>query len=159
MLGSFLDFYRATLRRQCEGLSAAQLSQRLEPSTLTLGGLLKHLAVVEDWWFSIVLTGGEASSWHAGVDWDADEDWDFTSASSDSPEQLLRWYDDAVAGSRERVARALEAGTLDQLAALPRRGGAHPSLRWIVVHMIEEYARHAGHADLIRESVDGAVDL
>ncbi len=89
------------------------------------------------------------------MDWDADPDWDWHSAAEDTPEELLALWQDAVDRSRARVAEALADGGLERL---PRRrwpDGRAPSLRWIVVHMIEEYARHNGHADLIRESVDG----
>jgi uncharacterized damage-inducible protein DinB len=159
MLTSFLDFYRVTIRRQCEDLSPAQLAQRLEPSTMTLGGMLKHLAIVEDWWCSMALTGAGEAAWYAGVDWDADADWEWNTASADEPAQLLAWYDEAIVQSQSNVAAALAAGGLDGAAARPRNDGTTWSLRWILVHLIEEYARHAGHADLIRESIDGATDL
>jgi len=159
MLTSFLDFYRVTIRRQCEDLSSAQLAQRLEPSTMTLGGMLKHLAIVEDWWCSMALTGAAEAAWYAGVDWDADADWEWNTASSDTPAELLAWYDDAIVQSKGNIAAALAAGGLDGAAARPRKDGSSWSVRWILVHLIEEYARHAGHADLIRESIDGATDL
>jgi len=158
MLRAFLDYFRATLRRQAEGLTPAQLATRLEPSTLTIGGLIKHLAIVEDWWLLIVLEDNPPALWYRDVDWDADEDWDFNSAAADSPEQLFAWHDEAIARSQANTDAALAAGGLDHLAAKETRRGI-VSLRWILVHLIEEYARHAGHADLIRESVDGAVDL
>jgi len=158
MLRSFLDFYRVTIRRQCEDLAGAQLAQRLEPSAITLGGLLKHLAIVEDWWLSIALCDNPEASWYAGVDWDSDPDWEWHTAAADSPEQLLAWYDDSVELSNANTDAALAAGGLDHLAVKESRRG-HASLRWILVHLIEEYARHAGHADLIRESIDGATDL
>jgi len=158
MLRSFLDFYRATIRRQCEGLTAAQLAQRLEPSTMTLGGLLKHLAMVEDWWLSVALHDNPPDTWHADIDWDEDPDWEWHSAADDAPAQLFAWYDEAVSASEAHTDRALAAGGLDVLAARKTRAG-RVSLRWILVHLIEEYARHAGHADLLRESIDGAVDL
>lgn len=158
-LRGFLAHYRATIRRQTEDLTADQLNQRLEPSTMTLGGMLKHLALVEDWWFSAVLHGnGEAPPWDA-VDWEADEDWDWHSAVEDSPEVLLDLYDAAIEASDRAIEQALAGeGGLDRLAKRSRRNGEHASLRWIMVHMVEEYARHAGHADLIRESIDGATD-
>ena len=158
MLRSFLDFYRVTVRRQCEDLTSSQLAQRLEPSTMTLGGMLKHLAIVEDWWLSIVLFDNEPDTWCADVDWDADPDWEWHSAADDSPQQLLAWYDEAISTSNAHTDRALAEGGLDLLAVRPTRRG-RTSLRWILVHLIEEYARHAGHADLIRESIDGTTDL
>lgn len=158
-LRGFLDLFRDTLRRQCSGIGADGLDQTLPPSTMTLGGMLKHLAFVEQWWFSIVLHGHEPSGIWADVDWEADEDWDWHSAAHDSPDQLRAWLDEAIATSDRLVDEALARGEgLDLRAARERRGSA-PTLRWILVHMVEEYARHCGHADLIRESIDGATDL
>ena len=159
MLRSFLDYYRATLRRQAEGLTAEQLATALAPSTMTLGGMLKHLAYVEHWWFSMVLHGAEEAGVWAAVDWDADEDWDWHSARDDAPEQLLDLHAAEVARADAAIDAALATGDLDQLAPRPRYDGNRTSLRWILVHMVEEYARHAGHADLIRESIDGSTDL
>ena len=159
MLRSFLAYYRATLRRQVEGLTQEQLATPLAPSTMTLGGMLKHLAYVEHWWFSMVLHGAEEASPWAAVDWDADEDWDWHSAKDDTPEQLLDLHAAEVARADASIDAALATGDLDQLAQRPRYDGNRTSLRWILVHMVEEYARHAGHADLLRESIDGSTDL
>ncbi len=151
-LRAWLDFHRDTLRRKCAGLTQAQLSQPLV-GELTLGGLMKHLAGVEDTWFSVVLLGNEdADVWQAG-DWEADPDWDLHSAKDDTPEELRRTFDEAVAAS-DRILDEVD-GDLDRRAVRERHGETH-DLRWIMLHMIEEYARHNGHADLIRESVDGA---
>ncbi len=158
MLLAFLDFHRDTVRRQTEGLGPEQLRATLGPSPLTLGGLLKHLAYVEDHWTRHVLLGEEPAEPWASVDWTADRDWDHHSAADDAPEQLRELFDVAVAASDEGVQRALADGGLDTLAVRPTYG-KHASLRWILLHLVEEYARHCGHADLIRESVDGAVDL
>ncbi len=155
-LTDFLNFHRDTLRLKTDGLDAAQLATRLAPSTMTLGGMVKHLAWVEDWWFSQVLLGKPPAEAWADVDWEADKDWEWTSAAADSPAQLRAILDDAVAASDAILESALPGG-LDQLAVRVGRGGHQPSLRWILVHMIEEYARHNGHADLIRESIDGVV--
>ena len=89
------------------------------------------------------------------VDWNADRNWDWHSAAADTPEQLHELWQDAVARSRVLVTEALAGGGLGQLARRAWPDGRAPSLRWIVCHMIEEYARHNGHADLLRESVDG----
>jgi len=155
---SFLDYLRDTLRRQTEGLDAAQLASRLGASALTLGGLLKHLAFVESYWFGHVLAGAEQTEPWASVDWRADRDWDHHSAADDSPAELRALLDAEVAASDAATRAALADGGLDTLAVRERHG-KRPSLRWILVHMVEEYARHCGHADLIRESVDGVVDL
>ena len=151
----FLEFLRATLAWKCGGLDAAGLSARVGASSMTLGGMLKHLALVEDSWFSRWLHGRDRQPVWEGVDWKADPDWDWHSAAEDSPEQLFALWNDAVARSRSSVAEALSDGGLDRLAQRTWPDGRAPSLRWILVHMIEEYARHNGHADLIRESIDG----
>jgi uncharacterized damage-inducible protein DinB len=151
----FLEFQRATLAWKCKGLDAGGLAATVGASSMTLGGMVKHLALVEDWWFSQWLLGrGPQPPWDT-VDWDADPDWDWHSAAGDSPEQILTLWQDAVSRSRSAVAEALGDGGPGQLARRTWPDGRAPSLRWIVCHMIEEYARHNGHADLIRESVDG----
>jgi uncharacterized damage-inducible protein DinB len=155
-LRGFLDFHRDTLRWKAADLDHAQLNQPLAPSTLTLAGLLKHLALVESHWFSYVLFDRALMPPFDTADWDSDEDWEFTSAPEDSPEQLRALFDESAARADALIEEALKEGGLDYLSARPgRRTNESFSLRWILVHMIEEYARHNGHADLIRESVDG----
>jgi uncharacterized damage-inducible protein DinB len=153
LLSQFLDYHRATLVQKASGLDREQLGTRLGPSTLTLAGLVKHMALVEDGWFGRVLLGREYSEPWDSVDWDADPDWEFRTAVDDEPEDLLRLYADACERSR---AATTEIGDLDRVAARPSRRGEPFSLRWIMLHMIEETARHNGHADLIRENIDGA---
>ena len=151
-LYAFLDYQRATLLMKTADLSAEQLAQAHPPSTMTLGGLLKHLALVEDYWFCDVFAGKEEAEIFQGVDWDTDPDWEWHSAAQDTPEQLRTLLEETMARSRSVVAGV----DLDTRAVRPdRRTGEHGTLRWIVLHMIEEYARHNGHADLVRESVDG----
>jgi hypothetical protein len=151
-----LERQRAILAWKCGGLDAAGLRATLAPSTITLGGLLKHLANVEDDYFSQRLLGQEPGPPWDAVDWDADPQWDWRTAAEDPPQQLYALWEQAVARSRAAVAEALARGGLDQRARAWPDGEA-PSLRQILLDMIEEYARHAGHADLIRESVDGLV--
>jgi uncharacterized damage-inducible protein DinB len=151
----FLDYQRATLAWKCAGLDAAGLQATVGASTMTLGGMLKHMALVEDWWFSHWLHGRDAAPMWKAVDWDADPNWEWRSAAHDTPEQLRILWEDAVGRSRSLVAEALADGGLDQMARRSWPDGRAPSLRWILCHMIEEYARHNGHADLIRETVDG----
>jgi uncharacterized damage-inducible protein DinB len=151
----FLDFQRATLAWKCAGLDAAGLRATVGPSSMTLGGMLKHLADVEAGWVSRSLHGRDQRPPWDTVDWKADRDWDWNSAATDTPEQLRALWQDAVARSRSLVAEALDDGGLDRLARRTWPDGRAPSLRWILVHMIEEYSRHNGHADLLRESVDG----
>ena len=149
----FLDYQRATLAWKCAGLDDEQLRTRLHPTSMTLAGLLKHLARVEDGWFSeVVAEGGPVAPW-ATMPWAAE--WE--SARSQTGDELRRLWADRVEASRRVVAARLERGD-DALAEThPAWGGrGRPSLRRVLVHMIEEYARHHGHADLLRESVDGA---
>ncbi|HEV7191765.1 MAG TPA: DinB family protein [Jatrophihabitantaceae bacterium] len=154
-LKGFLDYQRATFAWKCWGLDAAGLSAKVGVSTMTLGGMLKHLALVEDVWFSRSLNAAEYQPPWDAVDWKATPDWDWDSAADDSPERLRSLWEHAVERSRSLVDDALTRGGLDQLARRTWPDGGAPSLRWILCHMIEEYARHNGHADLIRESVDG----
>jgi uncharacterized damage-inducible protein DinB len=152
----FLEFQRATLAWKCSGLDAAGLRATTAASSVTLGGLLKHMSYVEDLWFSRQLYGRDPAPPWDTVDWKADRDWDWHSAAEDTPEQLQTLWRDSVARSRSLVADALGDGGLERPAArVDDYHGVAPTLRWIVVHMIEEYARHNGHADLLRESVDG----
>lgn len=156
-LQGFLDFHRATLAWKCAGLDAEGMAATVEPSTMTLGGMLKHLALVEEHWFACTLRAREWSAPWDTVDWGADADWDWHSAAQDTPEQLIALWQSKVELSRAMVAEALaDGGGLEQRAARPWADGRAPSLRWILVHMVEEYARHNGHADLIREAIDGS---
>ena len=152
LLSQFLDYHRATLVQKVSGLDRQQLGTRLGPSTLTLAGLVKHMTLNEDSWFGKVLLGREEGEPWASVDWDADPDWEFNTAVDDAPEDLVRLYADACARSRAAIA---EVGDLDRVAAKPSRRGDPFTLRWIMLHMIEETARHNGHADLLRENIDG----
>ncbi len=154
LLGS-LERQRATLAWKCGGLDAAGLRATLAPSAITLGGLLKHLANVEDDYFSQRLLGREPGPPWDAVDWDADPEWDWHTAAEDAPEQLMTLWQEAVARSRSAVKEALAGGGLEQLGRFTWPDGRSPSLRRILIDLIEEYARHVGHADLIRESVDG----
>jgi uncharacterized damage-inducible protein DinB len=162
MLRSFLDHYRATVRLQASGLTDAQLDQPLPPSDLTLGGMLKHLAYVEDWWFAYHLAAAEPAPPWDTAPWDDDEDWDWHSAAGQTHAEL----DALLAAAIERSDACLEAALaadpdLGQRVARPRppERGETATIRWVLVHMVEEYARHAGHADLIRQSIDGATDV
>ncbi|HEV2087216.1 MAG TPA: DinB family protein [Cryptosporangiaceae bacterium] len=151
---STLDRIRATFAWKCGGLDAAGTNARLGPSTITLGGLLKHLALIEDHYFTAMLLGRDMpASWH---DYGG-PGWEWCSAADDTPEDLLALWRAAVARSRTAVAGVLASGDLGTLAARPADWGGTLSLRRIVADLIEEYARHTGHADLIRESVDGLV--
>ncbi|CAB4725065.1 MAG: DUF664 domain-containing protein [Actinobacteria bacterium] len=149
----FLDYHRDTFRSKIAGLDAGQLRTAHAPSDMTLGGMAKHLAFVEHWWLHCVFLGREFAEPWASVDWDADEDWDWHSAVDDSPDQLRAIFDEHVALSDAIVA---EAGPdWGVMSVRSGRNDSPFSLRWIVCHLVEEYARHNGHADLIREAVDG----
>lgn len=151
----FLDYQRATLMWKCEGINSVGMTAKVGASSMTLGGLLKHMTFVEEHWFSRWLHGRDMQSPWDTVDWKADPDWEWHAAADDTPEQLRTQWQDAVAKSRVNVAEALTDGGLDRLSRRTWPDGTAPSLRWIMLHMIEEYARHNGHADLLRESVDG----
>jgi len=142
----FLEFQRATFAWKCGGLDAEGLRATVGVTTMTLGGLLAHLAHVEDGWFTEDLAGRPAH----GADGDV---WD---TSDRTPEDLRGEWEAAVERSRAVVDETLAGGGLDAVARDPKPPDRPVTLRWILVHMIEEYARHNGHADLIRETVDGA---
>ena len=147
---------RTTFRWKAADLDAAGLQARIGASTLTLAGLLKHLALVEDDIFSQRLSGaGIGEPWESI--WAGGEDWAWTSAADDSPEWLYALWDDAVDRSRTRLRAALAEGGVDQLVHLSGPDGEHANLRRLLCDLIEEYGRHTGHADLIREAVDGLV--
>ena len=157
-LRAYLDYHRATLRRKVAGLDREQLGRRLEPSTMTLGGLVKHLTLVEEHWFSVVLDGNAYAAPWDSVDWDDEPDWEWRTGATDGPEALMQAYDETVRRMDDHVDAALARDGLDTLSVkTSRRGEGAFSLRWILLHMIEEYARHNGHADLLRESIDGQV--
>ena len=151
MLNAYLNYYRWAIFETAEGLDADQMSQRLEPSTLTLGGIMHHLAMVEQWWFSEVLANNPRSEPWASAPWKEDRDWDLNVAAELQPDLIRFRYQKAIDRSveLEAAAKSLDVTTVRM------RDNEPFSLRWILVHMIEETARHAGHADLIRESIDG----
>jgi uncharacterized damage-inducible protein DinB len=157
MLRAFLDYHRETLRWKTGGLSQEQLAQTHPPSTMTLGGLLKHLALVENWWFEVVLLGHPDLPPFDGIDFDADPDWEWRTGAEEPPEEVRDLYERAVAGADAAITEALARPT--GLETLSHKRSRHTdeafTLRWILLHMIEEYARHNGHADLLREAVDG----
>jgi uncharacterized damage-inducible protein DinB len=152
MLLGWLDYHRATLLWKCEGLSDDQLRERaVPPSSLCLIGLVRHLAECEHSWFRRVLLGEDTPYLYVT---EADNDADFNDVAAADIAADLRTFERACEAAREAVASVPD---LDALAKKPdRRTGEQFSLRWIVTHMIEEYARHNGHADLLRERIDGA---
>ncbi|MBA2717330.1 MAG: DUF664 domain-containing protein [Propionibacteriales bacterium] len=152
-----VDRLRATFRWKADGLDTAGLQTRIGASALTLGGLLKHLAAAEDYAFTVKLSGSPMDEQWADNGWDGDDDWEFSSAADDTPDQLYALWDGAVERSRARLDAALADGGLDQLVHVSWPDGRHASLRRLLCDLIEEYGRHTGHADLLREAVDGRV--
>jgi hypothetical protein len=158
VLTSFLGYYRTILIRKAEGLDDEQLRRVVEPSEMSLLGLIRHMTDVERSWFRRRMSGAGEEGAPPLYYGDHDPDGDF----HPGPDDTLA---DALAALRAEIAFAesvvASAGSLDDLAAWtrphPRIPGWNPNLRWILVHMIEEYARHCGHADLIRERIDGSV--
>ncbi|MFI6903286.1 DinB family protein [Nonomuraea sp. NPDC050394] len=150
-----LDRLRATFRWKADDLDADQLRTRIGASDLTIGGLLKHLALVEDHMFTAKMRGEPV-----GPPWDTIDrsggEWQFATTGH-TPGQLYALWDGAVERSRARLGAALADGGLDQLAHVSDADGNHASLRRLVCDLIEEYGRHTGHADLLRESIDGRV--
>jgi len=152
MLTGWLEHHRAILIWKCEDLTAEQLRRRaVPPSTLSLLGLVRHMAEVERGWFRQVFLAEDVPDLY---DRSADEDADFNDVDQADPTEAFVDCERECAASRRVVA---EAAGLDVLSKQPSERTGQPwSLRWIVTHMIEEYARHNGHADLLRERVDGS---
>ena len=147
-LNEFLDYYRASLLLKVEGLDDDQARLRsCPPSTLSLLGLVRHMAEVERHWFHRTLSGDDAPPLYYTED---DEDLDMHPPAGATLAEALA----TLAGEVDFARAAVAASTLDQIGR-NQRHGHDVNLRWIMVHMIEEYARHCGHADLLREAVDG----
>ena len=157
LLGS-LERQRSTFAWKVAGLDPIGLGATVGASAITIGGLLKHLAFVEELKFSTMLHGWPPGPPWDTVDWDADGDWPWHSAAVDPPEQLYALWHDAVLRSRAAIAEALAGDGLDRRVVwVLDDADERPSLRRLLVDVIEEYARHVGHADLIRETLDGLV--
>src|SRR5215472_15844555 len=150
VLEAFLDFHRQVLASKVDGISENEARHRRVPSKTTLAGLIKHMTVVERGWFQEVLAGGKPKDIgpNAGG---GDESWDL--AENEKVGSLVKEYERTCEQSRQTAARF----ALDD--AVPEPGMGQVSLRWIYVHMIEETARHVGHADILREQTDGAAGI
>jgi uncharacterized damage-inducible protein DinB len=140
-LAQFLDQYRAEVVRKLRGVSEADARRRLVPSLTTLGGLVKHLTSVEQEWFLRRMGGRDLGPWPTSAQ-------EFTLTDADTVESLIAEYEAQCEASRAEAARF----SLDD--AVPHERMGRVSLRWIYVHMIEETARHAGHADILREQAE-----
>jgi hypothetical protein len=147
-LDAWLDYHRATLLFKCQGLTGEQLCQRaVSPSALSLLGLVRHMAEVERWWFRHWFAGQHDLGFLYGTEEDMD-------AEFNDVEPARAEADFATFAEECRLAREAAAGrSLDDTFTRPGRGAM--DLRWVYVHMIEEYARHNGHADILREQLDG----
>ncbi|PRY54018.1 uncharacterized protein DUF664 [Knoellia remsis] len=150
-----LERLRWTFRWKADDLGAQQLQATVGASSLSLGGLLKHLAVQEDHAFAAKIAGEPMPDAWADNGWDENPDWEIDSAADDDPQDLYRAYDAAVERSRERLAAPLAAGGLDRPAAITTDRGERVGRRRVLLDLVEEYGRHTGHADLLREAVDG----
>ncbi|MFJ9903509.1 DinB family protein [Streptomyces sp. NPDC101152] len=152
MLEGWLDYHRQTLAWKCEGLTDAQLrTASVEPSTLSLMGLVRHMAEVERSWFRRVFADEDAPPLYYAYEDDPDGEFRLTEADTWA-QAYAAWQGEIEAARRHTAGHGL-----DELSkGRHRRTGEQFSLRWIYTHMIEEYARHNGHADLIRERIDGA---
>jgi uncharacterized damage-inducible protein DinB len=150
----YLDYQRETILLKTGGLTKEQLGQRIPSSALSLAGILYHLALVEESWFEEDFRGLGPREDFRAVDWTADPEYEFRTALGLEPEWLRRRYQDACDRARRVTA---EAASLDAVSVSTRVGGRPFTLRWLMLHMIEETARHAGHADLLREAIDGSV--
>lgn len=154
----YLDYQRCILAWKVRGLDAAGMRATTAASTMTLGGLLMHMAYVEDHWSARVLWDHGKNNqppWDS-VDWQADADWEWNQAHVRSPEDIIATWRVSVDRSDQLFRRAVEEFGLGGGGREVWPDGQAPSVRWILAHLIEEYARHIGHADLLREAVDGA---
>jgi hypothetical protein len=146
---AWLEYHRATLEMKCEGLSEAQLKEAaVPPSPMSLLGLVRHMADVELNWFRRVINQEPIVGGNFWTPENSDDDPEFDVADASVEEAFRVWHDECD------HARAIAAShALDDTG---ERRGMQVDLRWVYVHMIEEYARHNGHADLLRERIDGA---
>ncbi|MET8742165.1 DinB family protein [Streptomyces sp. NPDC004728] len=152
-LATFLDYVRATARAKCEGISPEDARRAPLPGSplMTIAGLINHLSWVEYYWFEVAFLGGpDEGPWT-----DEDPDREMRMAVDMPLADVLSLYEERTARYSELVAST----SLDTPAKQPRRDGRHPDLRWVVMHLIEETARHNGHLDVIREIVDGTTGV
>jgi hypothetical protein len=156
-LRSVLERNRRTFAWKTSGLDERGLRATTAASSMTLGGLVKHLALVEADWLAVKLAGHGYGPPLDGVDFDADPDWDWRTGATDSPEDVYQLWRDAVERSRTIVSAVVAERGLDGAASYTWPDGRTPTVRAMLLDMIEEYARHTGHADMLREAVDGRV--
>jgi hypothetical protein len=147
-LGGFLDWYRAVVERKIDGLTLDEARTVRTPTGMSPLGIVKHLGWVERGWFREIFAGEDVET----IDWEGDNSAEFALGTDDTVDSILAFYRTELDHSRRVVA---ECPSLDSLSAKATGFREHVSLRWILVHMLEETARHAGHLDLMRETIDG----
>jgi uncharacterized damage-inducible protein DinB len=154
MLVSFVEHHRATLALKCAGLTSEQAARRsVLPSSMSLLGLVRHMTDVEKMWFVLRFKGEEPKNLYRT---EQDPDAAFNELAGVDLEESLAHWSEACDRSREITAAV---DSLDELSIGTRRGNQHVSMRWMLIHLIEEYARHNGHADLLRQAIDGSVGM
>jgi uncharacterized damage-inducible protein DinB len=156
-LVSVLERNRRTFAWKTSGLDEKGLRATTAASAMTLGGLVKHVALVEADWLAVKLAGREYGAPWDAVDFDADPDWEWRTGALDSPEEVYKVWRDAVQRSRELVVEVINERGLEGPASFTWPDGRTPTVRAMLLDMVEEYARHTGHADILREAVDGRV--
>jgi Protein of unknown function (DUF664) len=149
-LAGFLDWYRSVVERKVDGLTLDDAKRLMTPTGMSALGIVKHLGWVERGWFRETFAGEDVEA----IDVDGDNSAEFAISGGETIESVLDFYRTEVEESR-RISST--APSLDALSAKDTRYREHVSLRWIMVHMLEETARHAGHLDLMREEIDGRV--
>ncbi|MEQ1872158.1 MAG: DinB family protein [Ilumatobacteraceae bacterium] len=153
MLVAFLDYYRASLILKSEGLTDEQARRwAVPPSDLNITGLIRHMSEVERHWFQRWFVANGAESLY---DSDDDDDRDIHAGPDDTLADAIAAWEKEVATAREITATSAPDDVSKRVVTDPARAGFQPNMRWILIHMIEEYARHCGHADLVRECIDG----
>jgi len=152
-----LERNRRTFAWKTAELDQDGLRTTTAASSMTLGGLIKHVALVETDWLAVKLAGEQYGSPWDDVDFDADPDWEWRTGALDDPEDVYAVWHHAVERSRRLVDEVIESRGLDGPASFTWPDGRTPTVRDMLLDMIEEYARHTGHADVLREAVDGRV--
>jgi hypothetical protein len=156
-LQSVLERNRRTFAWKTWGLDESGLRATTAPSSMTLGGLVKHVALVEADWLAVKLAGREYGPPWDAVDFEAEPDWEWRTGAREAPDVIYAVWRDSVERSRGLVAEVIEERGLDGPASFTWPDGHTPTVRVMLLDMIEEYARHTGHADILREAVDGRV--